>query len=87
MTDELNKLYNTATNVETAPEPVLHVRVQGRSRDIALDLLDLSTGSGDETARAAVAKFMELPPESLAWCVIERHAIGNMTLRPQAVFG
>ena len=88
MTDELQKLYNTATNTaEPAPELVLHVRVQGRSRDIALDLLDVWTGSSDDAVRTAVAKFMELPPETLTSCVIERHANGNMTLRPQAVFG
>jgi hypothetical protein len=89
MTDELKNLYNVATNAPTAPtsETVLHVRVQGRSRDIALDVLGLTGSASDEAIRTAVANFMELPPETLTSTVIERHPNGNLTLRPEAVFG
>jgi hypothetical protein len=88
MTEDLKKLYAQATN-QPQPETgmVVHVRVGGRSRDIALDLLDVTPGSPDETIRNAVASFMELSPADLRDTVIERHENGNMTVRPKAVFG
>lgn len=87
--DDINNLYNRATGTEpqTQTGPVVHVRTQGRSRDIALDLLELTTGSSDADIRAAVARFMEVPPQSLNSTVIERHENGNITVRPEAVFG
>jgi hypothetical protein len=65
----------------------LHVRVQGRSRDIAQETLDITSASSDEAIRNAVAQFMELAPAQLQHTVIERHESGHMTLRPEAVFG
>jgi hypothetical protein len=89
MTDELKNLYNVATNTPNAQtsEALLHVRVQGRSRDIALDALGCTGSSSDEAIKTAVANFMELPPALLTSTVIERHPNGNLTLRPEAVFG
>jgi hypothetical protein len=89
MTDDPKKLYDAAarTGIDMATGPVLHVRVQGRSRDIALDLLGIHAGADDETIRNSVAQFMELAPALLRHTVVERHENGNMTLRPEAVFG
>ncbi|MBI5368807.1 MAG: hypothetical protein HZA54_17360 [Planctomycetes bacterium] len=67
--------------------PVLHVRFDGVSRDLPLERLDLGPGASDETVRAAVARVLELSPERLAGYVVERHATGNLTVRPEAVFG
>ena len=83
---DAKNLYNSLTG-GTASGPVLHVRVQGRSRDIALDMLDIGAGSSDDMIRQAVARFMELQPEQLRGTVVERHDNGNITLRPEAVFG
>ncbi|HEY9776073.1 MAG TPA: hypothetical protein V6C81_20085 [Planktothrix sp.] len=79
-----NNLYERATTGNAGA--VIHVRVNGRSRDIALDTLGLSASSADDAVRNAVANFMELAPANLS-AVIERHENGNMTLRPEAVFG
>lgn len=87
MNDEARKLYENATGSGNSTATVLHVRVQGRSRDIALDLLDIGPTSSDEMVRQAVARFMEIEPATLRDTVIERHENGNMTLRPEAVFG
>lgn len=89
MAEDPNKLYNAASGVnsDTARGPVLHVRVQGRSRDIALDLLGINSSSPDENIRSAVAAFMEIAPAMLGNTVIERHENGNLTVRPEAVFG
>ncbi len=89
MAEDPNKLYNAASGIETdkARGPVLHVRVQGRSRDIALDLLGVNAASPDEAIRNSVAQFMEIEPVMLRSTVVERHENGNITLRPEAVFG
>jgi hypothetical protein len=84
--NDANKLYQRATGTNQEA-PVIHVRVLGRSRDIALDLLDIGTQSPDNVIRDAIARFMEVSPEQLKGTVVERHENGNLTLRPEAVFG
>lgn len=84
MSEDPQKLFNAAQSSSAA---VLHVRVQGRSRDIAVDLLDISAASSDEAIRNAVAAFMEIPIDLLKHTVVERHENGNLTIRPEAVFG
>jgi hypothetical protein len=71
----------------TSNSAVLHLRFDGRSRDIALDVLDVGVASGDDTVRSAVARFLDVPTEKLRGYVVERHDNGNLTLRPEAVFG
>lgn len=66
---------------------VLHLRFEGRSRDIALDILDVGVASSDEAIRNAVATFLEVQPNKLRGYVVERHESGNLTMRPEAVFG
>jgi hypothetical protein len=89
MNDDPKKLYDLARGAATldAPSAMVHVRVQGRSRDIAIDLLGIDSHSPDESICAAVAVFMEMNPEQFRNTVVERHANGNLTVRPTAVFG
>lgn len=88
MSEDPKKLYDAASGKATAANTaVLHVRVQGRSREIALDLLDISTASPDDVIKESVARFMELTPAAFRFTVVERHDNGNMTIRPEAVFG
>ena len=87
MTDEAKKLYDMATGTQAPVGPVLHVRVQGRSRDIALDAINVTAASSDDAIREAVATFMDIGSAQLRNTVIERHDNGNLTLRPEAVFG
>lgn len=86
MTEDPKKLYELANNT-AVKSAVMHVRVNGRSRDIALDLLEISPNSPDDLIREKVAAFMELPVADFINTVIERHENGNMTVRPEAVFG
>lgn len=67
--------------------PLLHLRFEGKSREIAFDILDIGTASTDEAVRAAVAAFLDINPARLTGTVLERHENGNMTLRPEALFG
>ena len=79
------KIYTHATNASAGA--VLHVRFQGSSRDIALDILEVAGETPDEQIKLAVASFLDVSINDLSPMVIERHENGNMTMRPPAVFG
>ena len=66
---------------------VLHVRYAGRSLDVPLVGLDLTSASPDREVKQRLAAYLETTPRSLEAYVLDRHANGNMTLRPEAVFG
>ncbi len=67
--------------------PQLHVRFEGRSWDLPLSDLDLGTHSSGEAIRQALAGYLAVKEASFRRYVIERHANGNLTIRPEAVFG
>ena len=66
---------------------VLHVRFEGRSVDIPLGDLDVGPVSLESDIKRAVAEYLEVPVEKFRHYVIDRHETGNLTLRPEAVFG
>jgi hypothetical protein len=68
-------------------ERMLHVRFDGRSLDLAFYVLDVGDLSTDGEIRLALARYLDVNPQRLAPYVIERHANGNITVRPEAVFG
>ncbi len=68
-------------------EAVIHVRFGGRSFDLALRGRRLGAADDDAQVKHAVAEYLEFPTARLDDYVIDRHANGNLTLRPQAVFG
>jgi predicted deacylase len=68
-------------------DAVVHVRFEGRSRDVALRDLNVGTPFGDEALRSALAAYLEVPVARLRDHVIDRHQTGNLTVRPEAVFG
>ena len=69
------------------PTPMVHIRFQGRSYQLEAAQLDISALSSDQEIRQALAQYFEAPAAKLAAYVIERHENGNMTVRPEAVFG
>ena len=68
-------------------ERMLHIRFQGMSRSIPLTALDIGNLSSDRDVRQAVARYLNVDYRKLTNYVVERHANGNMTIRPEAVFG
>ena len=70
-----------------AANPVLHVRFDGRSLDIPLNDLDLGNSSSDTQVRESVSEYLNVQTNRLRYYVIDRHETGNMTLRPEAVYG
>ncbi len=67
--------------------PVVHIRFEGLSRDIPLSDLDLGPDSSDREIKQVLARRLEVAAESLRDYVVDRHASGNLTVRPEAVFG
>lgn len=84
-TNDPKTLYTLANAQGTSA--VLHLRFEGRSRDIALDTLAITAGTPDNEIKASVAQFLDVALANLDTTVIERHENGNLTLRPEAVFG
>ncbi len=68
-------------------ERLVHIRYEGRSWDVPAMELGIYPATSDAEVRELVARFLEVPVAKLTLYVIERFANGNITLRPQAVFG
>jgi hypothetical protein len=66
---------------------VVHIRFDGRSLDIPQGDLDVGAASSDNEIKRALARHLEVPEAKLRDYVIDRHDKGNMTVRPEAVFG
>jgi hypothetical protein len=66
---------------------MIHVRFEGRSQDIAFARLDIGDLSSDQDIRNALARYFDVPERKFVAYVVERHTNGNMTVRPEAVFG
>ena len=67
--------------------PVLHIRFDGRSFDIPLSDLDVGTLSSDAEIKRALANYLCVPEVKFRHYVVDRHETGNLTVRPEAVFG
>ncbi len=66
---------------------VLHIRFEGRSFDIPLGDLDVGTQSNDADIKRALSTYLEVPISKFAHYVVDRHSTGNLTIRPEAIFG
>ena len=66
---------------------VVHIRFEGRSLDVPLGQLDLGPMASDGDIKGALARHLEVHEGRLRDYVVDRHATGNMTVRPEAVFG
>lgn len=83
MADQAKLLYERATARHNHGS-LLHVQIQGRSRNVALRILGVGADATDEAIRDALAGFMQISPAVLKHTVIMRHENGSMTLRAQA---
>jgi hypothetical protein len=66
---------------------VVHIRFEGRSLDIPQGDLDVGLASNDNEIKRALARHLEVSVDKLRDYVIDRHETGNLTVRPEAVFG
>lgn len=67
--------------------PVLHIRFEGRSFDIPLSDLDVGILSSDEQVKRALAGYLSVSEDKFRDYTVDRHDTGNLTVRPEAVFG
>ncbi len=68
-------------------ERMVHVRFEGRSWSIAFAVLGLNEPFAPQEVRAALANHFDVPLQKFAVYVVEQHSNGNITVRPEAVFG
>jgi hypothetical protein len=66
---------------------VLHIRYDGRSFDIPLADLDVGALSSDHEIKRSLATYLDIPEGKLRDYTVDRHETGNLTVRPEAVFG
>jgi len=66
---------------------VVHIRFEGRSLDFPQGDLDVGAASSDNEIKRALARHLEVAEAKFRDYVIDRHETGNMTVRPEAVFG
>jgi len=76
-----------ATRMNELNEAVVHVRFAGRSFDVPFSSLDLGDTSSDAQIKRSLAGHLEVVESRLNDYVVDRHTNGNVTLRPEAVFG
>lgn len=67
--------------------PAIHVRFDGRSQRLNAAQLGLAANAGDTDIKHAVARALDVATTDLKFHVVERHDNGNITVRPEAVFG
>ena len=72
---------------KSSQEQIIHIRHDGVSLDVLLSDLDLGSFSDDKTIRRAVADYLGIQHSKLQNHRVDRHPNGNLTIRPQAVFG
>jgi hypothetical protein len=70
-----------------APARTVHVRLDGRSSDLPADRLGITDQSTDEQVKLAIARHLEVPARKLVDAAVDRHPNGNLTVRPEAVYG
>ena len=66
---------------------LLHVRFDGRSLDLPLGDLNVGLGADDDQIKGALARYLEVSEARLSDYTVDRHQTGNLTVRPEAVFG
>jgi hypothetical protein len=70
-----------------AGHAVVHIRFEGRSMDLIQADLDVGLASSDNDIKRALAHHLDVSENRFRDYVIDRHDTGNMTVRPEAVFG
>lgn len=65
----------------------VHLRFDGRSVDMSFQDLDIGDLSSDNDVKDAVASHLQVPVTKLVNYSVSKAETGDITLRPNAVFG
>ncbi|HEV8190792.1 MAG TPA: hypothetical protein VGP82_04810 [Ktedonobacterales bacterium] len=68
-------------------ERMVHIRFDGRSWQVPAATLGIRDVTDETAVKQAVAAYLDIAVEQLAPYVVEVHPSGNVTVRPEAVFG
>ena len=68
-------------------EATVHVCFAGRSFDGPMRMLGVGLAWPDDQIKRALARKIQVPEDAMKDYVIDRHPNGNLTVRPEAVFG
>lgn len=66
---------------------MVHIRFDGRSWQVPAATLGLDEVTDESAVKHAVAAYLDIAVEQLAPYIVEVHPSGNVTVRPEAVFG
>ena len=86
MTSTLNFSRSTVARFSRGAA-VVHVRFAGEVLELPLASLDLGPASSDSQIKRAVATGLLIPLDRLEDHTVDRHSNGNLTVRPNDVFG
>lgn len=67
--------------------PIAHIRFEGQSFDLSISELSVDLATSNDDIKKAAATYLKVQPSRLRDYVVDRHDNGNVTVRPQAVFG
>ena len=67
--------------------PIAHIRFEGQSIDLPFAELSVGLAATNEDIKQAAATYLQVHLSRLRDYVVDRHESGNLTVRPQAVFG
>jgi hypothetical protein len=68
-------------------ESTLHLRFNGRSLDFPLRDLGIGQRADDRAIKIAVSRHLDVNEADLRDYTVDRHQTGNVTIRPEAIFG
>lgn len=66
---------------------MVHVRFEGRSFDYAERELRVEAAMTDREIKARLAQFLDASTDRLEGYVVERTQLGDLIIRPEAVYG
>lgn len=73
--------------IENVTNPTIHVRFAGNSYRFEGNEIDVGNLSSDNEIKSALARRLQVEDAKFSAYVVERHDNGNITVRPEAVFG
>jgi len=74
-------------NIDAVERAVIHVVFAGIRFDLALAGLEIAATDDDYLVKLAVARRLKVPVSRFDDYLVERNADGNLTIRPETVFG
>lgn len=66
---------------------MVHIRFEGRSRDVPETQLGVTLGMSDSAIKERVSQHLDVNVNCLSSYVVDRRPGGDLIIRPEAVYG